>query len=140
MIDYDKIFDGTAAYYAQYRRVYPAEVFEDITAHYGLDTNSRSKTLVDLGCGTGQITIPMAPFFEHAYGVDASADMLRVAQESAESSAVKNISWVHSKAEEVDFATLAHELGSAIEAEVSLAANDTHAVLSMDSQQIDRAR
>ncbi len=39
-----------------------------------------------------------------------------------------------------DFATLAHELGNAIDAEVSLAANDTHAVLSMDSQQIDRAR
>ncbi len=47
---------------------------------------------------------------------------------------------IQSDTPEVDFATLAHELGSAIEAEVSLAANDTHAVLSMDSQQIDRAR
>ncbi len=47
---------------------------------------------------------------------------------------------IQSDTPDVDFATLAHELGSAIEAEVSLAANDTHAVLSMDSQQIDRAR
>ncbi len=47
---------------------------------------------------------------------------------------------IQSDTPDADFATLAHELGSAIEAEVSLAANDTHAVLSMDSQQIDRAR
>ncbi len=47
---------------------------------------------------------------------------------------------IQSDTPDVDFATLAHELGSAIEAEVSLAANDTHAVLSIDSQQIDRAR
>ncbi len=47
---------------------------------------------------------------------------------------------IQSDTPDVDFATLAHELGSAIEAEVSLASNDTHAVLSMDSQQIDRAR
>ncbi len=47
---------------------------------------------------------------------------------------------IQSDTPDVDFATLAQELGSAIEAEVSLASNDTHAVLSMDSQQIDRAR
>ncbi len=47
---------------------------------------------------------------------------------------------VQSDAPEVDFATLAADLGAAIGAEVSLRSNDTHAVLELDGSKVEQAR
>ncbi|WP_018756782.1 class I SAM-dependent DNA methyltransferase [Paenibacillus terrigena] len=48
----------------------------------------KPKTIVDLGCGTGSLMIPLASEGYHVTGIDLSSDMLAVAQQKLESSTV----------------------------------------------------
>src|SRR3981081_1378157 len=67
------LFAGTAWYYARYRPNYPTVFFDDVVDRFGLDGTGR---LLDLGCGTGQLTIPLAPHFTEAVSMDPEPDML----------------------------------------------------------------
>ena len=51
------LFAGTAWHYARYRPGYPPAFLDDLTQRLGLDGTGR---LLDLGCGTGQLTLPLA--------------------------------------------------------------------------------
>jgi len=93
------IFKGTAQYYAQYRRPYSKQLFEDIVSYYRLGGKGR---LLDLGCGTGELTIPLASHFQNAIGLDPSSDMLAVAKSKADEQRVLNITWTQGKAEDLD--------------------------------------
>ncbi len=94
MLDEVKPFTGTAYYYAKYRLGYPKEFFDHVVRYYGLDGRGRP---LDLGCGTGQITIPLAEYFEEAIGLDPEEEMLVEAQKAG----VTSITWVLKKAEEI---------------------------------------
>jgi SAM-dependent methyltransferase len=48
------------------------------------DGSGKPATLVDLGCGTGNISIPLAQSGLRVFGIDLSDDMLAVAQEKTE--------------------------------------------------------
>ena len=52
-----ELFRSTAPYYARYRVGYPPELFTPLAERFSLDGTQLS---LDLGCGTGQITIPLA--------------------------------------------------------------------------------
>lgn len=54
-----------------------ATYIRDLLCEYGI----RDGLVLDLGCGTGSITEPMAAFGYDMIGVDASADMLEIAQD-----------------------------------------------------------
>jgi trans-aconitate methyltransferase len=69
----ETIFAGTAAYYARYRQPYPDELIADLVAHYSLDGAGR---LLDLGCGPGTLTLPLASHFESVLAVDIAEDMI----------------------------------------------------------------
>ncbi|MGL5916459.1 MAG: class I SAM-dependent DNA methyltransferase [Culicoidibacterales bacterium] len=56
--------------------------------------------LVDLGCGTGTTTIPLAAKFTTAVGVDLSAEMLTIAQEKAQKSPIQ---WIEADMAEITF-------------------------------------
>lgn len=112
-IDYGKIFDGTASFYAQFRRAYQTSLFADIIAFYNLSEQTKKPAYIDLGTGTGELAVPLAPFFETVYAVDPSGDMLREAQARAESNDVHNLQFMQTKAEAVDFQTLQPFLVSA---------------------------
>src|SRR6266702_2438779 len=69
----ETIFHGTAWYYARYRPGYPQELFDLLRGRFELDGTGR---LLDLGCGTGQLAVPLAPLFEEVVAVDVDAGML----------------------------------------------------------------
>lgn len=94
------LFKGTARYYSRYRRPYLPQIFEDIVSYYKLDGRGK---LLDLGCGTGELTLPLSKYFEEAVGVDPSTDMLVEARKKAEEGGVENVSWIEGNAEDVEF-------------------------------------
>ncbi|MDR1494518.1 MAG: class I SAM-dependent methyltransferase [Rickettsiales bacterium] len=50
-------FSGTAHYYARFRPNYPKDVFDYLTSRFRINISS---SILDLGCGTGQIALGIA--------------------------------------------------------------------------------
>lgn len=92
---YDEtLYAGSAEYYARGRMPYPQALADALREELGLDGDGR---LLDVGCGPGSLTHLLAPLFAEAVGVDADADMVRVAERSA----AANERFVHLRAEEL---------------------------------------
>jgi len=92
--DNRELFRGTASYYTLYRPGWPQALFDHLIERFHLDGTGR---LLDLGCGTGQITIPLAPHFEEAVGLDSEKEML----DEAKKAGTHNIKWVEMMAEDI---------------------------------------
>ena len=60
-----------------------------------------SGRLLDVGCGPGNFTLLMAPWFEQAIGVDADAEMLAEAERQATEAGIGNVGWWQLRAEEL---------------------------------------
>jgi SAM-dependent methyltransferase len=71
------LFTGTAWHYARYRPGYPSMFFTDLVARFHLDGTGR---LLDLGCGTGQLTLRLAEHVAAAIGIDPEPEMLTEAR------------------------------------------------------------
>ncbi|GAA0900548.1 class I SAM-dependent methyltransferase [Virgisporangium ochraceum] len=85
-------FSGDVAQnYARFRRGYPSPVVDALAEAFALD---RTDVVVDLGCGTGQLTLPLAGRVRAAVGVDPEPDMLRLAGTAARHAGVRNASWM----------------------------------------------
>lgn len=85
-------FSGDVAhYYAKFRRGYPPEVLEVLTGSFEL---GHTDTVLDLGCGTGQLTVPLAGRVGAVIGMDPEPDMLRHAREAAARQDAGNVTWV----------------------------------------------
>lgn len=81
-------FDRGGQAYAQFRPEYPARLGEFLAS-----LAPATDLAVDVGCGSGQLTAQLAPYFESTIGLDPSADQIanarpqervRYAQASAE--------------------------------------------------------
>ncbi len=93
-------FEGdVAAYYARYRRGYPPAVVDALADALAL---TPADTIVDLGCGTGQLTLPLARKVERALGVDPEPDMLRHAETAGREAAVTNVKWVRGTSDDLE--------------------------------------
>jgi SAM-dependent methyltransferase len=92
------LYAGSAPYYAVGRVSYPIALAAALAEQLGLDGSGR---LLDVGCGRGSFTLLLAPWFEQATGVDANRDMLAEAKRLAAQSGVRNIEWLHLRAEEL---------------------------------------
>src|ERR1044071_349544 len=86
-------FKGTAWYYARSRPGYPAELIARLAERAGLDSTGR---LLDLGCGTGPLAVPLAPYVDEVVAVDREPEML------AAFDAPANVRKVEARAEDVD--------------------------------------
>ena len=95
----DSIFKSTAKYYARYRVPYPDDIVARLVTKCGLDGGQR---LLDLGCGTGQVFLPLAPNLASVVAVDPDADMLEHAARETTRRGFSNVSFVHGKAEDMD--------------------------------------
>jgi SAM-dependent methyltransferase len=81
----------TAEQYAKYRRGYPDVVVEAIVERLRL---GEGDTVLDLGCGTGLLTRPLARRTRMAIGVDPEADMLAVARRTTEVDLRSKVVWL----------------------------------------------
>lgn len=68
-----KLFQGTARYYARYRRPYPEALSALLAARFHLDGTTR---LLDLGRGTGLLALPLAPHMAEVVGLDPQRETL----------------------------------------------------------------
>ena len=91
-------YAGTAEAYQRYRVPYPDEVFDWIRSEYNLDGRGR---LLDVGCGTGYVCLPLSRWFEDVVAIDPEPDMLRVAAQTAGSRGADNIRFLNQRAEDV---------------------------------------
>ncbi|MFF1401145.1 class I SAM-dependent methyltransferase [Streptomyces sp. NPDC058287] len=85
-------FSGDVAeYYAKFRRGYPTEVLDALQAAFALTSDD---VVLDLGCGTGQLAIPLASRVRSVIGMDPEPDMLRLARRTATGQGVTNATWI----------------------------------------------
>lgn len=92
------LFAGTARYYARHRPGYPDVVLGRLRAAFDLDGTGR---LLDLGCGTGELSRPLHRDFEEIVGLDPSPDMLAEAQRQSAEAGISNIRWLCLPAEDI---------------------------------------
>jgi SAM-dependent methyltransferase len=93
------LFAGTAEYYDKYRVPYPDAMLNDIMKRAGTTGEGR---LLDLACGTGELALPLAPYFREVWGVDQEPDMIEQARSKAARVGASNVRWIVSRAEDVD--------------------------------------
>jgi SAM-dependent methyltransferase len=97
------LYGGAAEFYAIGRLPYPQRVADELHERLKPDGWGR---LLDVGCGPGSLTLLLAPSFRTVVGVDADADMLRVAARRAVELGIDNVDWLHRQAE-----ALSNDLG-----------------------------
>lgn len=103
---YKDAFKGTAYYYARFRPAYTLEFFGLLQRAFHLDGTGR---LLDLGCGTGQIALPLSLFFGEVVAMDPEPEMLAEAQEEIDEAEARNITLVQGGSS--DLPTLIDSLG-----------------------------
>lgn len=93
------VSNSSAWYYGQYRPCYPTSLFDYLVEGCGLRSGDR---IIDVGCGTGRLAIPLAERGYQLLAIDSSNEMLNVARAiAAPSQACSNISWMCCPAEEL---------------------------------------
>ncbi|MDR3424914.1 MAG: class I SAM-dependent methyltransferase [Alphaproteobacteria bacterium] len=90
-------FRGVAETYAMYRKPWPNDFLAEIAAVCRFD---KTGSLLDLGCGTGQLAVPFSIWFSHVFALDLEKEMLVHAENYAMETGVKNISFLESAAED----------------------------------------
>ncbi|WP_318307593.1 class I SAM-dependent methyltransferase [Amycolatopsis solani] len=76
-------------FYQRFRRGYPAEVADELAAAFAL--SQVQDVVLDLGCGTGQLTRALAPHARAVLGMDPEPAMLDQARRAT---SLPNISWL----------------------------------------------
>jgi SAM-dependent methyltransferase len=85
-------FGGEVSYfYQRYRRGYPATVLDSVISAFDL---SDDDLVLDLGCGTGQLSLPLADRVDAVVGMDPEPDMLARARALANERGIRNVSWM----------------------------------------------
>lgn len=96
---YTDAFKGTAWYYARYRSGYPSEFFELAKQKFNLTKIDR---VLDLGCGTGQIAIPIANYVREVIAMDPEPEMLAEGKQQAQKAYTSNIVWIEGGSEDIE--------------------------------------
>jgi SAM-dependent methyltransferase len=94
-------------HYARFRRGYPQPALMFVVDRLQVGPDD---LVVDLGCGTGQLALPLAGRVRHVLGIDPAPDML--ARAAAQRDGVRAVSWMLGS--DADVASLPDLLGSAL--------------------------
>jgi hypothetical protein len=91
-----------AEQYATHRPGYPTHVIKFIVDHHRA-TGGQTGVLLDLGCGPGNSTRDLSPYFDVVVGADAGAAMIKKAQEMGGTTATgAPVQFCECAAEEID--------------------------------------
>ncbi|CAH2308108.1 methyltransferase DDB_G0268948 [Pelobates cultripes] len=95
-----RLFEGKthASYYQKYRFSPPQEVQDLIFNYMGERLSKPYGFAVDVGCGTGQSTRILVPYFEKILGTDISPAQI---EEASKANDIPNVTYCVSPAEEV---------------------------------------
>ncbi len=93
------LYRGTAEYYDRYRLPYPQALLDDLLARVGATGDGR---LLDLACGPGRLTFPLARRFADVLGVDLEPDAIALATGLAATREIANVRFVAGRAEDLD--------------------------------------
>jgi SAM-dependent methyltransferase len=92
----DSLFRGSATYYVQGRLPYAPSLADRLADALALDGTGR---LLDVGCGPGVLTLPLAHLFTEAIGLDPDPGMLLEGARRADMAGITNVRWVEARAE-----------------------------------------
>ncbi|TKV74020.1 methyltransferase domain-containing protein [Bradyrhizobium elkanii] len=99
MTEASELFRGAAPYYARHRLGYPKDLFRSLVRVCRLADKSRA---IDLGSGTGQISIPLARSIADVLSVDPNDEMIEEGRQMARTEGVENIRFVISRSEDLN--------------------------------------
>lgn len=100
-------FSGTADDYVRYRPPYPRVVLDGLLAEARLPSNAR---LLDLACGPGRVSLPIADRFVEVWAVDQEPEMIEAGRREAARLGVTNVRWRVGRAETFDATAGAFDL------------------------------
>jgi SAM-dependent methyltransferase len=85
-----ELFASAESHYARYRPAYPPSLFDYLvsTLHW-----TKDDVVLDVGCGTGQVCVPLAAYVGTVVAVDPLRGMLDHARAHAARTGVDNIDW-----------------------------------------------
>ena len=86
-----QLFSSAVDYYAQYRPAYPQDLVDALAARAGLDGTQR---VLDVGCGTGQLTIPLARHARAVVAIDPVPGMPARGRQAAQAAGAGNVTWL----------------------------------------------
>jgi SAM-dependent methyltransferase len=92
------LYRGAARDYDRFRLPYPPSLIDDLAERTGAAGQGR---LLDLACGTGQITFALAGRFGEIWAVDQEPDMTGLVREKAQAAGLGHIRVLTSAAEEL---------------------------------------
>jgi SAM-dependent methyltransferase len=93
--------DTNAQIYAEHRPRYPENLIEDLRLR---TIGDHGGLLIDWGCGNGEFTLPLSPYFDGVKAVDVNVDRISIAEESARKKGIENIEWHIGNAEDLKIA------------------------------------
>lgn len=85
------LFSSAVAQYARYRTGYPPHEVAALADLLGLD---HTRTVIDVGCGTGQLALPLARYAGSVIAVDPVPEMLALGRQAAQAANARNIQWL----------------------------------------------
>lgn len=85
-----ELFASAAPYYARYRPGYPSALFDHLASELRL---TGTELALDIGCGTGQVAIPLAGHVRRVTAIDPDPDMLAHGRAAAATAGVTTVDW-----------------------------------------------
>ena len=92
------LYRGTARDYDQFRVPYPRRLIDDLAERSGATGRGR---LLDLACGTGQVTFALAGRFGEVWAVDQEPDMTSLVKQKAGAAGLGHVRVLTSSAEDL---------------------------------------
>jgi SAM-dependent methyltransferase len=92
------LYEGTAHFYDRWRPPYPQGLLYDLCERVPLTGRGR---LLDLACGTGQVTFALSERFAEVWAVDREEEFVTFGRRKAEALGVENTRWLTGPVETV---------------------------------------